>query len=226
MLKNINVYIENSTRMKKCGINVYIKEDGVHVHKSRFVTKKEVEDFLKEIEDQIIKSYNKIKSKKKIDLTSQNKVMYKGHIYDIKRNKSNKDKVIVDTYNKLFKIDLKEDSVEYLKLVLKKYLANELKEFVLNESNMYAEKMNVRFNAIRIKDNKTNYGSCSSNKNLNYNFRLMQMPEKVASYVVCHEISHLVHMDHSKAFWNNVSKFYGDYSVAKSWIKENDKYFI
>ena len=111
MLENINVYIENSTRMKKRGINVYIKEDGVHVHKSRFVTKKEVDDFLKEIEEQIIKSYNKIKSKKKIDLTSQNKVMYKGYIYDIKRNKSNKDKVIVDTYNKLFKIDLKEDSV-------------------------------------------------------------------------------------------------------------------
>lgn len=215
--------------MKKCGINVYIKQDGVYVYKSRYVTSREVENFLKEKELEIIKSYNKINSKKKFDLTDDNKVMYKGKIFDIKCIEAKKEEVIVDTYNKLFSVYIKEKNMqdkEHLKYILKKHLANELKKFVSDETLIYAEKMNVKYNSIRIKDNKTNYGSCSSNKNLNYNFRLMQMPEEVASYVVCHEVSHLRFMDHSSKFWNNVEKYYGNYKLAKQWIKENDKFFI
>ena len=147
MLEGINIYIKNSSRMKKRGINVYIKKDGVYVYKSKFVTKKEVDNFLEEIQSQIIKAYNKINSKLDVDLLDSNKIMYKGKIFNIECIKADKEKVILDTYNKLFNVYIKEkniDNKEYLNNTLKKYLANNLKEFVSLESMKYAEKMNVK----------------------------------------------------------------------------------
>lgn len=75
--------------------------------------------------------------------------------------------------------------------------------------------------AIRIKDQKTRWGSCSSLHNLNFNWRLIMAPAEVLDYVVVHELCHMTHMNHSRDFWNMVEKVMPDYRVHRKWLKDN-----
>ncbi len=74
---------------------------------------------------------------------------------------------------------------------------------------------------IRIKDQKTRWGSCSSLNNLNFSWRLIMAPPEVLDYVVVHELCHLTHMNHSKDFWGMVARIMPGYQESKRWLKEN-----
>ena len=85
--------------------------------------------------------------------------------------------------------------------------------------NDFAGQMNVHFNMVRIKNVKTTWGSCSSKKNLNFNFKLFFLPEALIDYVFVHELAHLKHMNHSKAFWSEVEKQIPDYKKRREELK-------
>lgn len=85
----------------------------------------------------------------------------------------------------------------------------------------YAERIGVRFGRITIRLQKTRWGSCSSKGNLNFNCLLMLTPESVQRYVVVHELCHLLHMNHSPAFWAAVEQVLPDYRKDKKWLREN-----
>lgn len=57
-----------------------------------------------------------------------------------------------------------------------------------------------RFGRVAIKNNITNWGSCSSLRNLNLNMHLVRLPEALMNYVIAHELCHLVYFDHSAKF--------------------------
>jgi len=73
-------------------------------------------------------------------------------------------------------------------------------------------------NNIRIKNNQSNWGSCSSNRNINLSSRLLFAPQKVFDYVIIHELAHLKEMNHSPRFWNIVAKAMPDYKKYDTWL--------
>lgn len=74
---------------------------------------------------------------------------------------------------------------------------------------------------ISIRNQKTRWGSCSQTGTLCFNYRLMMAPPAVIDYVIVHELCHLTHMNHSKAFWNKVQSILPDYAVKRQWLKEH-----
>lgn len=81
--------------------------------------------------------------------------------------------------------------------------------------------MSVSYNQLRIKEQKTRWGSCSKRKNLNFNWKIIMAPEMVMDYVIVHEMCHLVHFDHSKEFWDLVSFYMPNYKECAQWLKSN-----
>lgn len=113
-----------------------------------------------------------------------------------------------------------EADYEWKREQLERWYRKQAAEVIAEKAGRFAENMGVRFEDIRIKDQKSRWGSCSSKGNLNFNWRILMAPEPVCDYVILHELSHLIHMNHSEAFWQTVEKYCPDYKRNKKWLKE------
>lgn len=103
--------------------------------------------------------------------------------------------------------------------VLTRFLKNTAQHYILNRTNLLANKMNLTYKKISFKTQKTRWGSCSSAGNLNFNLKLIHFEPKIIDYVIIHELSHLEHMNHSKNFWQLVEKYDPEYRLNRGWLK-------
>ncbi len=85
----------------------------------------------------------------------------------------------------------------------------------------YAKEMNVEYNQIFVKAQKTRWGSCSDKGNINLNCLLMTVPSYVRKYVIVHELAHRKEMNHSDRFWTICERLCPATEPAKDWLKKN-----
>jgi predicted metal-dependent hydrolase len=67
--------------------------------------------------------------------------------------------------------------------------------------------MLLRYNKVSIRDQKTRWGSCSAGKSISLNYKLLFLPNRLVTHVLIHELSHLVHLNHSDKFWSLVARY-------------------
>lgn len=91
------------------------------------------------------------------------------------------------------------------------------------KADFYAKEMQVTFNRIAIKEQKTRWGSCSSKGNINFNWKLVLMPEQIQDYVVVHELAHRIQMNHSEAFWQIVESILPEYRTYIQWMRKHER---
>lgn len=77
-------------------------------------------------------------------------------------------------------------------------------------------------NSVSLKNNRSNWGSCSSGGNINISVRLLFAPEDVQDYVLIHELAHLKEMNHTSRFWKIVEDIMPDYKQKEKWLKKNN----
>ena len=106
-----------------------------------------------------------------------------------------------------------EQEVERLRKLAKKVIPEKVA--------YYARLMGVTYGRISIRMQKTRWGSCSREGNLSFNCLLMMAPPGVLDYVVVHELSHRLEMNHSARFWMQVEKVLPDYRGPRKWLKEH-----
>ena len=98
---------------------------------------------------------------------------------------------------------------DYLK---SKEQARELARMKLEEFNEY---YNFRYSRISVRNQKSRWGSCSRKRNLNFNYRIVHLPEKYLDYIIVHELCHLKEFNHSKQFWDLVGQTIPDCKKIK-----------
>lgn len=73
-----------------------------------------------------------------------------------------------------------------------------------------------------IADPKSRWGSCSPhNRSIRYSWRVIMAPPAVIDYLAAHEVAHLVHADHSPAYWSVVQRLVGDHRPHRKWLRDN-----
>lgn len=97
-----------------------------------------------------------------------------------------------------------------------KELAREIIEKKLKYFNQF---YNFSWSAISIRNQKTRWGSCSRNGNLNFSYRIIYLPEKACDYIVVHELCHRGEFNHSKNFWALVAKTVPDYKKIRKEVR-------
>ena len=79
------------------------------------------------------------------------------------------------------------------------------------------------YRRVTIKEQKSRWGSCSRQGNLNFNWRLLLAPLPVLDYVVVHELCHLQELNHSPRFWQLVALACPDYAAHRAWLREHGR---
>jgi|TARA_B110000196_G_scaffold165286_1_gene142110 predicted metal-dependent hydrolase len=86
-----------------------------------------------------------------------------------------------------------------------------------------SEKHNFKYNKLFIKNQKTRWGSCSGENNINLNAKLLNLPQKLIDYVILHELVHTKVKNHSSEFWFTLESYMDD---SKKYDKELKKYSL
>ena len=73
---------------------------------------------------------------------------------------------------------------------------------------------------VKLKYNHSNWGSCSNSGNINLSTRLLFAPQEVVDYVIIHELAHLIELNHSHRFWDEVARAMPEYEKHEAWLKE------
>lgn len=85
------------------------------------------------------------------------------------------------------------------------------RDFVKNRVEYFNSYYGFSLGRISIRDQVSRWGSCSSRNNLNFNYKIVLLPQHLADYIIVHELCHLKEMNHGKKFWDLVSEQIPDF---------------
>jgi len=107
------------------------------------------------------------------------------------------------------------------KYTRKDYLNNkdEVRILVQNRLEYFNQYYRLNWQRISIRDQKSRWGSCSQQGNLNFNYKLLFLTPELQDYIVVHELCHLKEMNHSKRFWALVGETLPEYNVLRKKLK-------
>lgn len=93
------------------------------------------------------------------------------------------------------------------------------RELVVQKIAQWNQFYRFEFGRVAIRTQKTRWGSCSSKRNLNFNYRIVFLPEELQDYLIVHELCHLQEMNHAAAFWTLVEKTIPSYKILRARLK-------
>ena len=195
--------------IRKNNKHTYIRvNDGIIVVSTHyFVTKAQILDILDKNQQAIMQMITKCQQKKE----NQEKFEYLGQNYDIIIMPTNCVEIVGN--------HIYTSSLEQLQKWYQKQMLNVFKEHY--GICYYKFEENIPFYRMRIRKMKTRWGVCNrSSQTITINSELLHYPIEAIEYVMIHEFSHLVYFNHSKDFWNLVSKYCPDYKKIKKLLKE------
>lgn len=102
---------------------------------------------------------------------------------------------------------------------LEAFLKDRARAVLLPAVDHYTAKLGRHARAVTLRDTRSRWGSCTADGRLMFSWRLVMAPPEVMDYVAAHEVAHLAHMDHSRAFWDCVGRLMPDYGAHRGWLR-------
>lgn len=88
------------------------------------------------------------------------------------------------------------------------------------------ERLGLKAEKVRIGNQRTRWGSCSTSGTLSFNWRLAIGRPEALHYVVVHELIHIRHHNHSRAFWNDLQAAFPDFKEEAVWLRSNERQLL
>ncbi|WP_089273853.1 M48 family metallopeptidase [Puniceibacterium sediminis] len=104
---------------------------------------------------------------------------------------------------------------------LKGHLRTLARDRLAAASDHYSATLGRNYSRLTLRDTRSRWGSCTAQGGLMYSWRLILAPSEVLNYVAAHEVAHLAEMNHSRAFWDTVTRIHGDWKIPRRWLREN-----
>ncbi|MEL6618736.1 MAG: SprT family zinc-dependent metalloprotease [Pseudomonadota bacterium] len=99
------------------------------------------------------------------------------------------------------------------------FLKAHARDTLARSCDHYAGRLGRPYSGMSLRDTRSRWGSCSSAGRLMFSWRLILAPAEVLDYVAAHEVAHLAQMNHSPAFWAEVTRIHGPYDTQRRWLR-------
>lgn len=204
-------------RSKRKTLSLQIDKNGaLSVRAPMHLSVKKIESFICEKQLWIETKQTQIRATKpdKINYQAGEYFLFLGCLYPLKLDNT---EVPVRLNNKKFYLSTIYDAAASFHWFYKK----EFIKIALPRLEYYSQKHNLIFNQARFKAQKTRWGSCSSQNNINLNYLLMMAPMWVIDAVIAHELAHIAHKNHSKDFYQLLDSMISTRKQADIWLQDN-----
>lgn len=98
------------------------------------------------------------------------------------------------------------------------------REHLIEQLRSVSEKTQLSYSRATIRGQQSRWGSCSADKVINLNYKLLFLPPHLAEHILIHELCHTVHLNHSTRFWKLLSRFDPDWKAHNRLIKSADHF--
>lgn len=217
-------------RSKRKSISLIVKKEGITIRAPLFSHTLALKAFALSKIDWLRKTQQRINLTKppiKLNYVNGEKLLFMGKpitLHTLQAATGSSSSIEFNHYTQVLSIVIskrvKNEKNFIKKKVIQWYKAQAL-TYIQQHIGCFAEKMQVNYHNINIRDYKARWGSCSATGALSFNWRILMAPACVVDSVIVHELAHIKHFNHSKQFWYLVYDTYPDYKQQHKWLTEN-----
>ena len=218
--ENTNLFsLRQSNRAKRLIFKPSIR-NGFEIVLPRFYNDKWVVETVRKSKPKIVKLLTEIKEARTELRPTSIILPFTGNTWEIiDRGTHDKYSDAITETSTALEVPEKAEDLFGTPLVLQKWLHDKALEYLPKHLHHVSIKLKLSYNKVRIKRQKTLWGSCSIKGNINLNRNLMLMPHEVVDYVLHHELIHLKVLSHSSKFWKELERSFPDYQKSLAQLK-------
>ncbi len=213
-------------RSKRKTSSIYIERDGsITIRVPESFTQENVERIIDQKRYWIYKSLAEWRelntTKVQRQFVSGEGFLYLGRSYRLELVKGQRQPLILKNGNFMMRSDQTGSPAGDPDEMFKEFFRDRGKIKIPERVSCYADKMGVQPRGVHVMELKNRWASCSAGGRLNFHWKCMMAPLTILDYIIVHEMAHLIHPNHTEAFWNEVDKVVPDYRERKEWLRVN-----
>lgn len=226
LYKDIPINFEIEYKKRKTFAIEIIPPNKIKVKSPRGISKSKIEELVHSKANWIIKKLEEFKDIEHMQIERRfvdgEIFMYLGKEYILKITQDkNLKKAEVSICNEFIHVKTPKIEIEIIKKIMIEWYKIECDKKIRERIEVYGQKLGEMPRIIKVKEQKRRWGTCTSRRDVLFNWKCIMAPIDVIDYIVVHELCHLVHMNHSANFWSLVKSNFPHYEEKKQWLRKN-----
>jgi len=210
---------------RRRSISIEIAKAQVVVRAPQFVAKADIEKFVREkslwVQQKLVQQERQISALPEYTFANGTSIPYLGEPLELVVHTQPKADVV--RYGEKLLVILTSRSrlsseQQAKRLVCAWYQTQALK-LLQEKTDAAVARLGTSYRGITIKATRSKWGHCTAQGAIQYNWQILLAPEPIVDYLVAHEVSHLLHHNHSPAFWAVVASLCPNYKHCRAWLK-------
>ncbi|NKB34618.1 MAG: DUF45 domain-containing protein [Pseudomonadales bacterium] len=214
-------------RSKRKTLALYIKQQKVVVRCPWAASNAEVDEFIENNQDWIQERLREeqLIEQETLRIEKGAKIFYRARELTIVFKEGRKERILIN--GDKFIIQGHKLNAAKAKIQVEDYLIDKASEYIIPRAKGLANYLGVdhKITEIKLRKTKSKWGHCTSQGIIQYNWLIMLAPYSIIDYMITHEVCHMIHMDHSRRFWNLVGSICADYEHYIDWLKTHEHRF-
>ena len=220
-LKKIKYQVVKSNRKT---LALYIRQQVAIVRCPLRASKAEIKEFIEKNQSWIQErlAEERTHERQKLRIEDGKIILFRARELSIIFKEGRKERILING-NK-FVIQNHKLNPHKAKIQIEKYLTQKAIEYIIPRAEALSEYLGVRkkITKIKLRKTKSKWGHCTSKGVIQYNWLIMLAPYSIIDYMITHEVCHLLHMDHSRRYWDLVESLCPKYLQYIEWLKKHE----
>lgn len=211
-------------RSRRKSLAVHVRHDRIEVRAPLFVEREEVLGFLDRHRNWVCRKFEEKtqRATEELSLVHGSEILYKARRMTVKLSEAKRSGVTIN--GRVIDISAPGVDPEKAGRVMKSWLLNQARAYLPQRTQALAGHLGVghKLHEVVFRKTRSKWGHCTAQGRIQYNWLIMLAPDGVIDYMICHEVCHLLHMNHSKQYWQAVAAVCPDYKRYVGWLKRHE----